>query len=57
MNRRRFLGTLAAGSIATLVADRMSLAAAPRSDLKEARPAELYQGDSIRRPDGSHLYL
>lgn len=37
MNRRRFLGTLAAGSIATLVADRMSLAAAPRSDVKITR--------------------
>jgi hypothetical protein len=25
--------------------------------ITEARPAELYQGDPIRRPDGSHLYL
>jgi hypothetical protein len=23
----------------------------------EARPAELYQGESIHRPDGSRLYL
>ena len=25
--------------------------------ITEARPAELYQGEPIRRPDGSHLYL
>jgi L-alanine-DL-glutamate epimerase-like enolase superfamily enzyme len=25
--------------------------------ITEARPGELYQGESIRRPDGSHLYL
>lgn len=23
----------------------------------EARPAELYQGESAERPDGSHFYL
>jgi hypothetical protein len=23
----------------------------------QARPAELYQGESAERPDGSHLYL
>jgi len=23
----------------------------------QARPPELYQGESIHRPDGSHLYL
>jgi hypothetical protein len=23
----------------------------------EARPGELYQGEPIQRPDGSHLYL
>jgi len=26
-------------------------------EFTESRPAELYQGDSIHRPDGSHLYL
>lgn len=25
--------------------------------ISEARPAELYQGDAVMRPDGSHLYL
>ncbi|MDR2216484.1 MAG: mandelate racemase/muconate lactonizing enzyme family protein [Nevskiaceae bacterium] len=25
--------------------------------ISEARPAELYQGDEVKRPDGSHLYL
>jgi galactonate dehydratase len=27
------------------------------AEFTEARPAELYQGESIHRPDGSHLYL
>ncbi len=25
--------------------------------ITEARPPELYQGEPVRRPDGSHLYL
>jgi hypothetical protein len=25
--------------------------------IDQARPAELFQGESISRPDGSHLYL
>ncbi len=25
--------------------------------ITDARPAELYQGEAIQRPDGSHLYL
>ena len=25
--------------------------------ITEARPAKLYQGETVRRPDGSHLYL
>ncbi len=29
----------------------------PVATISEARPAELYQGEPIRRPDGSHLYL
>ena len=27
------------------------------AEFTQARPPELYQGESIRRPDGSHLYL
>jgi galactonate dehydratase len=27
------------------------------AELTQTRPAELYQGESIHRPDGSHLYL
>ena len=27
------------------------------ASITEARPAELYQGEPVRRPDGSHLYL
>jgi galactonate dehydratase len=27
------------------------------AEFTQARPAELYQGESIHRPDGSHLYL
>ncbi|MEJ0037742.1 MAG: mandelate racemase/muconate lactonizing enzyme family protein [Gammaproteobacteria bacterium] len=37
MNRRNFLGTLAASSLATLATSPVSLAAAPRSDLKITR--------------------
>ena len=37
MNRRNFLGTLAAGSLATLATGPVSLAAAPRSDLRITR--------------------
>jgi len=37
VNRRNFLGTLAASSFATLAAGPVSLAAAPRSDLKITR--------------------
>jgi L-alanine-DL-glutamate epimerase-like enolase superfamily enzyme len=29
----------------------------PLAVISDARPAELYQGDEVRRPDGSHLYL
>ena len=25
--------------------------------ISDPRPAELYQGDEVKRPDGSHLYL
>jgi L-alanine-DL-glutamate epimerase-like enolase superfamily enzyme len=27
------------------------------AEFTQARPPELYQGESIQRPDGSHLYL
>lgn len=29
----------------------------PIATITDARPAELYQGDEVKRPDGSHLYL
>jgi len=29
----------------------------PVATISEPRPAELYQGDEVKRPDGSHLYL
>ncbi len=29
----------------------------PVATISDARPGELYQGEEVQRPDGSHLYL
>ncbi len=38
-----------------VVVDEAQLTAV--ATISDARPAELYQGEPIQRPDGSHLYL
>jgi L-alanine-DL-glutamate epimerase-like enolase superfamily enzyme len=38
-----------------VVVDETQLTAV--ATINDARPAELYQGEEVRRPDGSHLYL